>query len=137
MQALPDYLNINDPASNLAGFGATPGYTPAIAPLLNPDRPPYYAYDGTYIGSGNTCDPISDEPYLSGLLVPDILEENRLEWGQEYALPVLVGAAEFAKSGRALPAALWALGAFMAPMVVAGWIGFNIVRSVPAIDAPR
>ncbi len=58
MQALPDYIpQLNDPASNLAAFGAV-----AVAPPLNPNRREYYAYDGTFIGYGNNCDPISMEP---------------------------------------------------------------------------
>ena len=77
MQALPDYIpQLNDPASNLAAFGAV-----AVAPPLNPNRREYYAYDGTFIGYGNNCDPISMEPELSGMLVPDFLSENRLTGG--------------------------------------------------------
>jgi len=131
MQALPDHIpQLWNPSSNIAGLSS--GLAAAVAPPLNPNRRAYYAYDGTPIGYGNDCDPISMEPELSGMMVPDFLEENRLETMQEWALPALVGTMTLAATGRALPTALWALGAYMAPLPVAAFMGWSIVSRMPS-----
>lgn len=139
--SLPEYMpELVTNASNLAGLAA------AIAPPLNPNRRRYVAADGTQIGYGNNCDPLSMEmglsayapdPEFAGLVVPDILSENRMETMQEWALPALVGTMEFARTGRAFPTALWALGAYMAPLPVAAFLGWMMVRAMPTTSGAR
>jgi hypothetical protein len=132
--ALPDYLQLTDPTQNLAGFGLTP----AIAPLLNPNPRRYYAWDGTPIGTGNDCAPITREPELSGLVVPEFLEQNRIRWGQDFALPLAVGTAMFSATGRVLPTAGWSLVAYMAPYPFAlGLLGLAAVGSTMSYRSSR
>jgi len=128
--ALPDFIDINDPARNLAALDAVA----VSAPQLNPNQRQYVAYDGTPIGSGNDCDPLTAEPTLSGLddllgfLVPDILEENRLAYWEQYALPLLLGSTLYATGRPPLTVAGWTLAAYMAPFAVgAGWALLTLV----------
>jgi hypothetical protein len=122
--SLPDYLHLDNPTSNVAGLGAAPLPTWPVGQT-------YRAIDGTVIGRGIACDPITDEPYLSGLddygraIVPDILSENRIGWGEDFALPLMIGSIKFLQSGSGLNAAAWALGGYMFPYGVAAWVAYN------------
>lgn len=126
---LPDFPILNDPTRNLAGARFD---TPRAIP--NPGRTLYRAWDGTPIGYSTDCDPLTDEPMLSGLLVPSFLEEKRVTWGQEWALPVLVAASSYVRGGSALKTALLGLGAYYAPLPVAGVLAAAAVARVRVVD---
>jgi hypothetical protein len=135
--SLPDYMpGITDPTRNLAGCdcrglaGCNCGF--GRLPIPTPKANLYRAWDGTPIGYGNTCDPITDEPFLSGLdgsyiraLVPDVLSENRIEWGDDMAVPLIVGVAKYFQTRSPLQAALWAVGGYVAPYPVAALVSFQ------------
>ena len=116
LDALPTvYPQITDPSSNLAGLGAVP-YPGKVTP--------YYAYDGTPIGYSNGCDPITDEPYLSGLDAVNLVswaEENRIDWLQQWALPAMIVPAIITTGGGPLKALFWGFLAYMAPLPVAAF----------------
>jgi len=61
MEALPTYLNFPEDTSNLAAF-------PQQEPTL------YRAWDGTPVGYGSGCDPISAMPQLSGWNSEEIVD---------------------------------------------------------------
>lgn len=120
--ALPDFLDLNDPTRNLAALDAAAQDAPAaVAPPLypTPRRTLYRAWDGEPIGYSNDCDPLTAEPELSGVIVPDILEDNRLEGGQDWALPLVAGVGSWSAGASPLMSTLWALGAYMAPLPAA------------------
>ena len=134
--ALPTfYPQFDDPTRNLAGglstlaaLDAIAQDTPAVvqAPLApTAPRNLYRAWDGTPIGYSSDCDPLTDEPQLSGVIVPDFLEDNRIEGGQEWVLPLILGFAAW-KTGAYESGAGTAIGlagvlaAYMAPLPVAG-----------------
>jgi hypothetical protein len=122
MESMPDFLHMDDPTRNLAGLSATPNW---------PVGQSYYAIDGTPIGRGVACDPITDEPDLSGfdayerLAVPAVLSDNRIDWGEDFAVPLMIGSIRFVQSGSALNAALWALAGYMVPYGVAAVVAFR------------
>ncbi len=128
LSALPDYLDISDPARNLAG---APSYNEG--PYPTPGRQLYRAYDGTPIGYSKGCDPISAEPMLSGLdavylpaeFLPDFVTENRITWGDWYAMPLIAGALAYSTGRTPLQTALWSLAAYMAPLPVAGLLAYQ------------
>jgi hypothetical protein len=135
LSALPGYFDnsyISDPARNLAGLSAAPGSQPypTPAPQL------YRAYDGTPIGYSKGCDPISAEPMLSGLdfflppkvFVPDILTDNRVEFGEQWGLPLLAATVAYHQGMTPLQTALWSLGAYVAPLPAAGLLAFQLTR---------
>lgn len=136
--ALPDFIDISDPTRNLAGFAqldalaqdaptavtaaqktvATP--PPPLAPTA--PRTLYRAWDGEPVAYSSDCDPLTAEPELSGVLVPDFLEDNRIEMGQSWALPLLLGVAAWKQGGGPLLGALGVLAAYMAPLPTAAVI---------------
>jgi hypothetical protein len=164
IEALPSFLDIDDPSRNLAGPGVifpTPqtetwppltdaphGVTFARGDVLQgafdvpqaiptPARKLYRAHDGTPIGYGNTCDPITDEMQLSGLdgfdgmdgygedLIPSALKDNRVTWLEDFALPLLLGVGKYMQT-RSVPVALgWAAGAYMAPYPLAAFVAYR------------
>lgn len=124
--ALPDFLDLEDPTRNLALLDAAAQDAPAAAaaaptpPLRQtPQRTLYRAWDGEPIGYSSDCDPLTAEPELSGVIVPDFLEDSRLEGGQQWALPLVAGVGSLAAGASPLTIGLWTLGAYMAPLPAA------------------
>ena len=125
LSALPTLYDLDDPTSNLAGFEDVPTQ--------------YVAWDGTPIGEGNTCAPMRYNEGLMGAVIPEALEEKRIGFGASYALPLLVGVLSYVTNRRPGRAVLWGLGAYMAPLPVAGVFGYMHVNDMggwPAA-APR
>ena len=114
--ALPTILNMSTPASNLAELGFTPKR--------------YFAWDGTPIGVGSDCAPISMEPDLSGLMVPDYLEDSRVTWGQELAVALLAGARSYNRRQGPLATILWGLAGYMAPLPTAAAMTYQSLSGV-------
>lgn len=98
-----------------------PAARPVPGPPLAPTAPHtlYRAWDGTPIGYSSDCDPLTAEPQLSGVLVPDVLEENRITWAEQWAAPLLAASLVYASDNTPLTTVLWALGAYIAPYPVA------------------
>jgi len=104
--ALPEFYDLTDPTSNLAG---------------------------------NPCsDPLGTLAALQGLaadrlLLPPIFEENRIEFGERWAFPLVVGVSNWFMHRRVARAGLWTLAAYMAPMPVAvalaAMIGIGATRA--------
>jgi hypothetical protein len=125
--ALPGYFDdeYEDLTSNLA---ATP---------VPPQGAFFYAYDGTPLGHGASCDPISMEPMLSGLgdlprmVVPDVLADNRIMAGQEWALPLLAAVTAYHQGASPIQVALWSVAAYAAPLLAAGALAYQIVGYEP------
>jgi hypothetical protein len=123
--ALPGYFDdeYEDLTSNLAAVPVPPQGTP------------YFAADGTPLGRSKSCDPITMEPMLSGLFddgltprafVPEVLSDNRVEIGQEWALPLLAAVAAYHQGASPLQTALWSLGAYVAPLPTAGLLAYQM-----------
>lgn len=102
LSALPTfYPDIQEPESNLADLV-------------------YLAANGSPIGRGVPWESdLLQDKSLEGLLVPDILAENRVEMGQQWAVPLILGVQSYRHSGDALKAGLMALFGYMAPLPAA------------------
>ncbi len=135
--ALPDFTpQFDEDFRVLAGFQQAEEAV-AVAPLVpTPGRVLYRAWDGEPIGYSNDCDPLTAEPYLSGLLVPDILEENRWTMGEQWAMPAIAAATFYGRGAGPLQTTLWALAAFLAPFPVAAVMGLQALDLVPAMFEP-
>ncbi len=128
IDALPTLYPFGEPDTNLAA--AVPFDTPQAIPTPAPTN--YFAYDGTPMGHGNTCDPISDEMALSGvdmegydLMVPDILADNRITWLEDFAMPLLMGVGKWVQSRNIGASLAWAVGSYMAPYPVAAYVAYR------------
>lgn len=134
--ALPSFYDLDDPSSNLAAAFDVP------QPITPHRRTHYMAADGTTIGYGNTCDPIGDEPMLSGLdlyditeYVPEVLQDNRITWMRAFSMPLLVGSIAYAMDKRLLTIAALSAASYMAPYPTA-LVGAYMIAS-PKFSAMR
>lgn len=129
--ALPSFdPEFDEDFRNLAGFQeAAAVMAPPLAPLA--PRTLYRAWDGEPIGYSSDCDPLTAEPQLSGLLVPAFLEDSRMTWGEQWAMPLIAGAIGYQRDGTPLAAALWALAGFLLPLPTAGVV---VAREVYGAD---
>jgi hypothetical protein len=58
-----------------------------------------------------------------------LLEENRIERGQAWAVPLILGAQSYRHDGDALKALGFALGGYMAPLPAAAiWVLWRMAR---------
>ena len=114
--ALPSFYDLDDPSSNLAAAFDVPKAIPT------PAAKRYLVGDGTTIGYGGTCDPITDGPMLSGLdlydvtdYVPEVLQDNRVTWMEAFSMPLAVAALGYAAHARPLTIAALSAASYMAP----------------------
>jgi hypothetical protein len=108
--------------------------------IPTPTAPLYRAYDGTPIGYGSTCDPISDEMQLSGYgedLIPGVLKDNRITFLEDLAMPLLMGVGKYMQSGSIPQALGWSLGSYMAPYPVAVFLAYKAVVNRRSEDLMR
>lgn len=94
LQALPNYIDITDPVSNLAAYD---DFSASQAALFDDG-----ALDGNILRMGP-------------------LEEYRLMWGEDLAVLLAAGAHGYMRSqGNVWYALLWGLAGYMAPLPTAG-----------------
>lgn len=138
--ALPSLYQFTDPASNLAAFDV-----PQAVPT--PQRRRYVAIDGTTVGYGGTCDPITAETALSGLsgadlqawydmteYVPEALQEKRITWMEAFSMPLTVAALGYSMNARPLAVAALSAASYMAPYWVA--LGVAYTAAAPRLGWP-
>lgn len=95
LQALPDYIDITDPVSNLAAYD---DFSSSNQVVLFDDG----ALDGNVLRMGP-------------------LEDYRITWGEDLAALVAMGAHGYLRSkGNVWHALMWALAGYMAPLPTAG-----------------
>ena len=126
--ALPTlYPQLNDPARNLAAAFDVP------RPIPTPLRRQYLAADGTSIGYGGTCDPITDEPSLSELeaiydmteYVPEALQEKRITWMEAFSMPLTIVALGYGMGARPAMTAALSAASYFAPYPVAAFVAWR------------
>lgn len=115
--ALPTLYDLDEPTTNLAWLDAQPEPTQ------------YQAWDGTSIGEGNTCAPMRYNEGMMGVM-PDFIENRRITFGSDIALPVLLGALSYFSKRAPGRAALWGLAAYMAPLPAAGAFALAHIRDM-------
>ncbi|MFB3094405.1 MAG: hypothetical protein ACE10O_00930 [Candidatus Acidiferrales bacterium] len=126
--ALPTlYPQLNAPARNLAAAFDVPTAIPT------PLRRQYMAADGTPIGYGNTCDPITAEMGLSELeawyditeYVPEAIQEKRVTWMESFSMPLVVAAVGYGMGARPAVTAALSAASYMAPYPVALFVAWR------------
>lgn len=145
--ALPTlYPQLNDPARNLAAA------FDVARPIPTPMRRQYLAADGTSIGYGNDCDPITAEMALSGMdleawydvteYVPEAIQEKRITWMEAFSMPLTVAALGYGMNARPLAVAALSAASYMAPYWVALGLAYTAAApragwpSLPGLGAP-
>lgn len=126
--ALPSFYDLDDPSSNLAAAFDVPRAVPT------PTAQRYYVGDGTTIGYGGTCQPITAENELSGLgeldlyditeYVPEVLQEARITWMGAFSMPLTVAALAYAMNRRPLTIVALSAASYMAPYPAALAVAF-------------
>lgn len=138
--ALPTlYPQLNEPAINLAAFDV-----PRAIPT--PRRRQYLAADGTSIGYGGTCDPITSEMALSGLsdldlydmteYIPEAIQEKRVTWMEAFSMPLTVAALGYGMGARPLVTAALSAASYMAPYPVALFVAFKAAEPRLRVMSP-
>lgn len=126
--ALPTlYPQLNDPARNLAAA------FDVARPIPTPLRRHYMAADGTSIGYGNDCDPITDETSLSGLeaiydmteYVPEVLQEKRIPWMEAFSMPLTIAALGYGMGARPAMTAALSAASYFAPYPLALFVAWR------------
>ncbi len=66
-----------------------------------------------------SCGCGSKTPALDGLM-PPLLADNRITFGEEFALPLVLAAHGYLRSSSPLKALAWGLAGYIAPLLTAG-----------------